>query len=219
MTPPAAVLFDLDGTLLDTARDLGNTLNHLLSQAGLPMCTYEQYRPVASHGANGLLQLGFGEALKNFDAAALRREFLAHYDQNICVDTCLFAGMTVFLEHLRERQIPWGIVTNKPGALTNRLLPYFMELQDCATVVSGDTLPKRKPDPDPLLHAANEIDIDPNGIWYVGDAERDIQAANAAGMISILAEYGYLSAQDDVENWAAHHRVVDVESLSKLLVG
>ena len=217
LNAPEAILFDLDGTLLDTARDLGNALNHLLEQQGRPTCTYEQFRPIASHGAKGLLELGFGDLLNAENFAELRKVFLEFYNQNICVDTCLFEGVSTLLNELDNQRMPWGIVTNKPGGLTRSLLPNFEELATCGVMVSGDCLEKRKPDPEPLLHAADQLGIDPDRIWYVGDAERDIEAANAAGMISVIADYGYISESDKPDQWQADLRINKADHLVKLI--
>lgn len=200
---PKAVLFDLDGTLLDTARDLGNALNHVLSENGLPLCSYEEYRDHASHGALGLIKLGFADKLEEFDQDLLRTRFLKYYESNICVDTCPFEGVNQLISELEEREIVWGIVTNKPGWLTDLLLPNFSSFASCAVVVSGDTLPQRKPDPAPLLFASKQINIPSDNIWYVGDAERDIQAAKSASMISIAADYGYIGEQGSID-WSPH---------------
>ncbi|UAA40345.1 phosphoglycolate phosphatase [Paraneptunicella aestuarii] len=198
-----AVLFDLDGTLLDTAKDLGNALNHVLEYHGLPICTLEQYRSTASHGSKRMLELGFGERFSEFDFEQLKTQFLDHYENNICRDTELFPGTEEMLMSLNELGISWGIVTNKPAYLTERLLPYFNAFNQCKVVVSGDTLEKAKPHPEPLLHAAQHIDEEPQYIVYVGDAERDIIAAKAANMKSVLANYGYISEHDKPEQWQA----------------
>lgn len=211
------VLFDLDGTLLDTARDLGNALNHLLVQNGLPECTYEQYRPIASHGSKGLIELGFQSCLKDYDFDALRRDFLAHYEQNLCVDTRAFEGVDEVIEALDGADIPWGIVTNKPGWLTDALLPNFPQFQRCRVTISGDTLAERKPHPLPLLHAGDVLGVAPQNILYVGDAERDIQAANAASMVSVLAEYGYIHASESPQDWQADVSITTPGELLKHL--
>jgi len=213
MPKTQAVLFDLDGTLLDTARDLGNSLNYLLQKHQLPLCEYEQYRPVASHGTRGLLALGFNEQPEKYDFSQLRTEFLDHYNNNLCVDTVLFPGTEQMLELLRQNQLPWGIVTNKPEFLTHELLPNFPALSDCAVVVCGDTLAQAKPHPAPLLYAAEQLQITPEHIWYVGDAQRDIEAAKAASMPSVLAEYGYISDLDKPATWQADFSIHNPQQL------
>lgn len=203
MQRPDGILFDLDGTLLDTARDLGNALNHVLARYKLPLCDYEQYRPVASHGSMGLLNLGFGDLIKEYDFESLRSEFLDFYNANLCVDTLPFDGVDQLITTLDQKDLPWGIVTNKPGWLTDALLPNFNQFKNCKVVISGDTLAERKPHPAPLLHAAEAINVEASSVWYIGDAERDIQAANAANMISVIADYGYISDSDRPEEWKA----------------
>jgi len=210
---PQAILFDLDGTLLDTARDLGNALNAVLRDKKLSEIHYAQYRPIASNGAKGMLELGFGEVLGEYDFELLRQQFLEHYQQHICADTVAFEGVEALLAHLRVKHIPWGVVTNKPANLTAELVSKFSLFEQCQVVVSGDTLTERKPHPAPLLHAAELIGIKPEQIWYVGDAERDVQAAKAAGMTSVLAEYGYIQPQDNSSDWQADFSISHASEL------
>lgn len=212
-----AVLFDLDGTLLDTADDLGNALNYVLKLKGLPTCTSEVYRCAASHGSKGLLELGFGDQMSNHDFEELKAIFLDHYESNICEATSLFPETEELLQKLNEQNIPWGVVTNKPGFLTDQLLPSFDIFKHSKINVSGDTLEKRKPHPEPLLHAANVISVEPRNVLYVGDAERDISAANAANMTSVIADYGYISENDTPENWQANLRINSALELLKHL--
>jgi phosphoglycolate phosphatase len=210
---PNAILFDLDGTLLDTARDLGNALNQILSTLKRPTVAYEVYRNIASDGARGMLELGFGEELKNYDFTNLRQQFLDYYENNICVDTDYFVGVENLLLALNRNNVPWGIVTNKPEFLTLQLVTSFPLLQNCAVIISGDTLNERKPHPLPLLYAEEKLALASPNTWYVGDAERDIQAANAANMISVVAEYGYISDIQQTNNWNAHlsiHNPIDL---------
>ncbi|WP_206485563.1 HAD-IA family hydrolase [Thalassotalea sp. G2M2-11] len=209
MTTPSqaakGVLFDLDGTLLDTADDLGSALNHVLNQRDFPSIKPERYRPVASDGAKGLLELGFGQQLTQFCYDELRAEFLAYYQHHIADNTCLYPGVEQLLNTLNQRNIPWGIVTNKPEGLTLSLLPHFPEFAQCKVVVGGDTLPTRKPDPQPLLFAVNELNIEATDCLYIGDALRDIEAGNRAQMITIVAQWGYIKASDDTSLWQANY--------------
>lgn len=200
---PNAILFDLDGTLLDTAKDLGNALNQILKSLGRPLVGHDTYRNIASDGAKGMLELGFGEDLKNFNFDELRQQFLDYYENNICVDTDYFVGVENLLLTLNQNNIPWGIVTNKPEFLTLRLVTSFPLLENCAVIISGDTLEKRKPHPLPLLHAEEKFALVSSNTWYIGDAERDIQSANAANMISVIAQYGYISDIQQTEQWNA----------------
>jgi len=198
-----AVLFDLDGTLLDTANDLGEALNYVLKKHGLSPVAREDYRPVASDGAMGLLTLGFGEQLDKFDYNALRQEFLDYYQENIAVHTCLYPGISQLLTDLNNQGIPWGVVTNKPEGLTSLLLPHFDEFKNCQVMVGGDTLKERKPHPAPLLYASQQLSIDANECVYVGDAPRDIEAGNRAKMYTIIAKWGYILATEQCNLWQA----------------
>jgi len=196
----AALLLDLDGTLLDTAPDMGGALNRLRIERGLEPLAPAVYRPVVSHGAARLVALGFPDATGDaFEQLRLR--FLEIYARNLAGHTRLFPGIDDVLAELEERGLPWGIVTNKPAWLTDPLLEGLALSHRAACVVSGDTLPQRKPHPLPLLHAAALAGVRPEHCVYVGDAERDIQAGRAAGMATVVAAYGYLSADDDPRSW------------------
>lgn len=213
------VLFDLDGTLLDTARDLGGALNQVLRNYNLPEVDYQRYRIEASNGSLGLLKLGFAERYQDYDEQILRTEFLDIYHDNICRDTAFFPGIETLLSELNKQNIPWGIVTNKPEGLTKQLLTYFDIMRTSSVMVAGDTLPHRKPSPIPLQHAAQTIGLACDEFVYVGDAMRDIEAANAANMSSVLAAYGYLSDKEiaDISGFAkitCH----DVEALTAFLL-
>ncbi|WP_448556648.1 HAD family hydrolase [Thalassotalea montiporae] len=210
------VLFDLDGTLLDTANDLGEALNAVLTSHGLPKVPRERYRPVASDGAKGLIELGFGAGLKNFDYEQLRIEFLDYYENHIAEHTCLYPGVAALIEKLEQHQIPWGIVTNKPIGLTHVLLPHFPELKSAASVLGGDSLAQRKPHPAPLLQAANEIRVTPNECLYVGDAPRDIEAGNAANMCTIIAGWGYIASDTDLTTWQADIHCAHPSEINKM---
>jgi phosphoglycolate phosphatase len=195
-----ALLLDLDGTLLDTAPDMGGALNRLRAEAGLAPLAATTIRPVVSHGAMRLVKLGFPDA-EGDEFERLRLRFLELYSQNLAEHTCLFPGIEHVLDDLERRGLPWGVVTNKPGWLTDPLLVALELDQRAGVVVSGDTVAERKPHPLPLLHAAGIIGVAPGQCVYVGDAERDIQAGRAAGMTTVVAAYGYLSDEDDPDRW------------------
>ncbi|WP_028454889.1 HAD family hydrolase [Chitinilyticum litopenaei] len=198
-----AVLFDLDGTLADTAPDLGAALNRLLAEEGRPSQPYAAIRPVASHGARGLLELGFGIGPTHTEFAGLRERLLAHYEQGLCDSTRLFDGVGELITAIAGRGLKWGIVTNKPMRYTDPLigiLPLPIAPQTC---VSGDTVGIPKPDPKPMLHAAAELGVDPAHCLYVGDAERDIEAGRRVGMTTVLASYGYIAEHDEPAAWGA----------------
>lgn len=207
------VLFDLDGTLIDTAPDMIDSLNQLRREEGLEPLPYALARTQVSHGSSGLVRLAFpGTEPVRFEQ--LRERFLALYNDRVARDTQLFDGAAEVLEALETAHRPWGIVTNKPTFLTTPLLLAIGLGLRAGCVVAGDTLPERKPHPAPLLHAAELLGLDPTDCLYVGDAERDIQAARAAGMPVLLASYGYLGPDDRPEAWGADG---EIDSLRDLL--
>jgi len=198
------ILFDLDGTLADTAPDLAYALNTLLQERGKATLPYETIRPVASHGAAGLIELGFGIARDTPRFAPLRERFISIYQAHLTRETRLFPGMRELLDQLVARGLNWGIVTNKPAFLTDPLVEQLGLDEDAACVVSGDTTANRKPHPQPMLHACQLAGSKPEECLYVGDAARDIEAGNAAGMQTLVALFGYIGAQDHPETWGAN---------------
>lgn len=187
---PRALLFDLDGTLADTAPDLAAAVNLLRTEHGMLPTPYDLLRPVASAGARGLIGVAFGMTPDDPDYDALRISFLDHYAARIADNTTLFEGIAVLLLHLQEQGLQWGIVTNKPARFTDALVPLIgLELAGC--VISGDTTAHAKPHPEPLLEAARQLNLAPEDCWYVGDDLRDIEAGRAAGMPTIAAAWGY----------------------------
>jgi len=195
VTPSRAVLFDFDGTLADTAPDLAAAINRLRLERGLKELAVDDIRPYASMGARGLVRVGFGLTPEDAEYPALRDEFLARYDERVCVDTRLFPGMMELLGELKRRGIAWGIVTNKATRFTGRIVELLEVEPGC--VVCGDTTPHIKPHPAPLLRAAELLEVPPAACWYVGDDLRDIQAARAAGMRAVAVEYGYHGANGE----------------------
>jgi phosphoglycolate phosphatase len=191
-----AVLFDFDGTLADTAPDLGAALNRMLTDRGRPALPIETVRPHASSGARGLLFIGFGVVPEDAAYPAMREEFLSNYSASICVHTRLFPGVSELLTSLESRPMVWGIVTNKAVRLTTPLVAQLGLAGRAGCVVGGDTTPHLKPHPASLLHAAGAIGIKPSDCCYLGDDLRDIQAAKAAGMFSIAVEYGYSGTEN-----------------------
>lgn len=202
-----AVLFDLDGTLADTALDLGGALNTLLARHGLPEKSMDEIRNQASHGAAGLLKLGAGITPDHPDYARWRTEYLDEYDSRYAQDTTLFGGVNELIAELGKRGIKWGIITNKPMRFTDKLVPKLGFITPPAVVVSGDTCGEPKPSVKPMLYACRQIHADPQHTLYVGDAERDIQAGRNAGMTTVLAEWGYISDEDDTASWQADIRI------------
>jgi phosphoglycolate phosphatase len=197
------VLFDLDGTLLDTALDMTEALNALRAQEGLAALSNETVRCQVSHGGHALVRLGFG-TLSPEGHEAMRVRLLDIYRRQLAKHTRLFEGGDEMLTELERRGLAWGIVTNKPGWLTDPLLVEVRLHTRARAVVSGDTLAERKPHPMPLLHAAATMGIEPAQCVYVGDAERDMQAAQAAGMYAVVAGYGYLGDGDRADEWFSH---------------
>ncbi|WP_189534585.1 HAD family hydrolase [Paludibacterium paludis] len=202
-----AVLFDLDGTLADTALDLGGALNRLLLEEGLPTQPYSAIRPLASHGARALVSLGFGIAADHPDFEPLRLRFLDEYANGFTEQTTLFDGVVPMLEAIAKKGLPWGIITNKPMRFTDHLVPTLPFPLPPDVVVSGDTVGVAKPNPRPMLHAAELIGVDPVHCVYVGDAERDIIAGRNVGMRTVLANWGYLSDEDRPHEWGADHAI------------
>lgn len=202
-----AVLFDLDGTLVDTAPDLGHALNLQRARHGLAPLAPEVIRPQASHGTRGLLGLGFGVTAGDSGFAHLRDEFLQLYADNICCHSQPFPGILELLDALERRGLAWGVVTNKPARFTEPLMSVLDLAERAACIVSGDTCPEPKPHPAPMLAAAALCGLAPEQCLYLGDAERDVEAASAAGMRALVAAWGYLDATDQPQNWGAHAQI------------
>lgn len=211
----AAVLFDLDGTLVDTAPDLVAVLNRLLLEQRRARMPYAIARNVVSNGAAGLIRLGFGEDESEEQYASLRRRFLELYGENVCVNSRLFIELDSISQVLDE--MLWGIVTNKPQSLTMPLLERLGLSGRTGCVVSGDRLPQRKPDPAPLRLAAAELGVEPTRCVYVGDAPRDIEAGRAAGMSTVAAAYGYIRPGEDLSVWGADVVMRRPQDLSQVL--
>ena len=211
-----AVLFDLDGTLLDTAPDMAAALNALRREEGLTDLSFSEIRPLVSHGAGALVCLAFAQAA-DATAAQLRGRFLTLYRKRLSVQTRPYDGLLDSLAGLESRGVRWGIVTNKPAWLTEPLLAQLHLSDRAAVIVSGDTLPDRKPHPAPLLHAAMRLGLEPHECLYIGDAERDVLAAQAAGMDVLVALFGYIPTQERPHEWPATGWVDFPQALARLL--
>lgn len=197
------VLFDLDGTLLDTAPDMAFALNQLRQQYNLPALAYELIKPKVSHGAAALLKLGFDIAKTDMGYSEIYQQFVQIYRQHLTKDTQIYLGILDILEYLQKANIRWGIVTNKPGWLTEPLVEHFAFAYPPVCIVSGDTVQNPKPHPEPLLYACQLLHCEAQHCVYIGDAERDIQAAKQANMRSLIAGYGYIDAHDNLSAWGA----------------
>lgn len=209
-----AVLFDLDGTLIDSAPDLGAAADKMRTDRGMSSLPYELYRPHAGAGARGMLKVAFDITPEHSNFMAMREEFFANYEVAMTDRTYVFDGVDDLIGHLQLRQMPWGVVTNKMARFTDPLtaaMPLFATAQ---AIVSGDTTPHSKPHPEPLFEAARRLGLPPEVCLYVGDDERDIVAGRAAGMLTVAATYGYLGEKSNVSAWGAD---LSVDSPNKLL--
>lgn len=213
---PRAVLFDLDGTLVDTAPDMVVVLQELQRDHGTPPVDYATGRSYVSNGSLGLVRLGFGE-LPSAREKALQQEYLDRYAERLCVDSRVFPGLESLLAAVESAGHKWGVVTNKPASLTAPLMRALGLDRRSAATVSGDTLAVRKPDPAPLLHACELGNMDPAGCVYVGDALRDIEAGRRAGMRTVAAGWGYITADDHPSRWQADDIAMTTEALCQII--
>ena len=211
-----AVLFDLDGTFADTAPDLAGAVNFMRRARGLADLPSSATRPVTSHGARGLLDVGFGIGPEHPDYRAMRAEFLALYERDICRETRLFPGTSELLDAIEQRGLRWGIVTNKAERLARLLLEKLGMSPRAACIIGGDSTPNLKPHPAPLLAACSVIGEEPGACIYVGDDLRDVKAAHAAGMKAAAAKWGYLNGSDPA-TWNADWMLEKPKDLLRLL--
>lgn len=202
-----AVLFDLDGTLIDSAADLGAAVDKMRTDRGLPSLPLECYRPMAGAGARGMLGQAFGMTPEHPDFIAYREEFFANYQSCMTCRTQAFDGVQEMVQHLVLSGLAWGVVTNKSARFTEPLTHAMPLFSSAGAIVSGDTTPHAKPHPAPLLEAARRLRFEPRHCVYVGDDERDIVAGLAAGMGTVAATYGYLGSTSSVRQWGAHAEI------------
>jgi phosphoglycolate phosphatase len=212
-----AILFDLDGTLIDSAPDLGAAADKMRIDRGLPSLPPERYRPLAGAGARGMLGVAFDMTPEHPDYGALREEFFANYERCMTERTYAFAGVAEMIGQLLRRRLAWGVVTNKIERFTLPLTSAMPLFASARAIVAGDTTPHAKPHPAPLLEAARRLALDPQRCLYVGDDERDIVAGRAAGMGTVAATYGYLGHKSDVDSWGAHATINSPVELLQLL--
>lgn len=214
-TAPRAILFDLDGTLADTAPDLAAAVNLLRTERGLAPTPYELLRPTASAGARGMIGAAFGLRPQDEGFEELRLGFFDNYQAAIMVHSTLFDGVPELLEGITAAGLAWGIVTNKPARFTDPLMP-LIGLDHAACIISGDTTPHPKPHPAPMLEAARRLGLAPEECWYAGDDLRDIEAGRTVGMRTIACGWGYCG---DIEpaTWGADHLLASPQALLDLI--
>jgi N-acetyl-D-muramate 6-phosphate phosphatase len=212
-----AVLFDLDGTLIDSAPDLGAAADKMRTDRGMPSLPLENYRPMAGAGARGMLGIAFGITPEHPDFAAMREEFFVNYENCMTQRTHAFDGVAQMIQTLVEHQVPWGVVTNKSMRFTAPLTRGMPLFATARAVVGGDSTPHAKPHPAPLLEAARQLSVAPIECLYVGDDVRDVLAGKAAGMSTVAATYGYLGRDADVSGWGADTRIDSPLALLGLL--
>lgn len=212
-----AVLFDLDGTLLDSAPDLGFAANQLRIARGMQALPQAQYRPFVGTGARGMLRIALGVTPDAENFEDLKEEFFQGYEKCMGMHSQLFQGVAPLIRALEASDLQWGIVTNKSERFTLPIVANVAELADAAVVICGDTTAHSKPHPEPLWEAARRIQMQADRCMYVGDDERDMLAAHAAGMQSVAAAYGYLGIAGTVEAWKPHAVIKSPIELTKLL--
>lgn len=212
-----AVLFDLDGTLIDSAPDLGAAADKMRIDRGMPSLPLDRYRPMAGAGARGMLGIAFSMTPDHPGFGPMREEFFINYEGCMTQRTYVFDGVAEMIEALKSQGVPWGVVTNKSARFTLPLTRQMPLFATAAAVVSGDTTPHAKPHPAPLLEAARLLKVEPGRCIYVGDDERDIVAGRAAGMGTVAAAYGYLGSNSDTLAWGAHAQIKSPFDLLPLL--
>ncbi len=212
-----AVLFDLDGTLVDSAPDLAGAANELRAARGLEPLPLDRLRPMVGAGARGMVGAAFGVTPDDPRFPELRDDFLRRYEARMTRDTRVFGAVATLLEAIESRGLRWGIVTNKATRFAEPLIRHLGLHERAAAVVAGDTTPHSKPHPAPLLEAARRVGVPASACLYVGDDLRDVQAGHAAGMITVAAAWGYLGAGEPIERWGAHHVIAEPAELLNLL--
>ena len=211
------VLFDLDGTLVDTAPDMAAALDRLCVEQQLQPLPFERVRPVVSNGSIALVTLAFGEGLDEQRLASLKQRYLEIYEDALCILSKPFDGIVGVLDEIDRRGMNWGVVTNKPGWLTLPLMEKLGLAARAATIVSGDTTVNRKPHPDPMHHACDEAGSEPHQCLYIGDAHRDIEAGRNAGMKTLIATYGYIGEWENIDDWGADAHIAHPEDILQYL--
>ena len=211
------MLFDLDGTLIDTAPDMAAALDLLCDEENQDRLLFSQVRPIVSNGSVALVKLAFGEAIDEQTLERLKTRYLEIYQQHLAVHSKLFDEMELLLQQLEQKKIKWGVVTNKPGWLTEPLMQALNLTQRAACIVSSDSTKNRKPHPEPMYLACKIANTQPNACIYIGDARRDIEAGRNAGMRTIIAQYGYIADTENTEEWQADHSIQTPSQILPLL--
>ncbi len=211
------VLFDLDGTLIDTAPDMAAALDLLCDEEKQDRLPFSQVRPIVSNGSVALVKLAFGEAIDEQTLERLKTRYLEIYQQHLAVHSELFDEMELLLQKLEQKKIKWGVVTNKPGWLTEPLMQALNLTQRAACIVSSDSTKNRKPHPEPMYLACKLANTQPDACVYIGDARRDIEAGRNAGMRTIIAQYGYIADTENTEEWHADHSIQTPSQILSLL--
>jgi phosphoglycolate phosphatase len=214
----STILFDLDGTLIDSAPDLAAAADEMRVSRGMSSLPLNVYRPMAGAGARGMLGIAFGLTPDAPDYEALREEFFSNYERCMTQRTYAFDGVQALIEDICQSQMRWGVVTNKSRRFTEPLTQAMPLFSTAGVVISGDTTPYAKPHPEPLFEAARRLGVEPAHCVYVGDDQRDIVAGLAAGMLTVAATYGYLGSKSDVNAWGAHAQINSPLDLLQLLV-
>ena len=212
-----AVLFDLDGTLIDSAPDLGGAANQMRTDRNMPPLPLSDYRCLVGSGARGMISVAFGLTPESPDFEALKAEFFANYQTRLTHSSTAFSGVSELIQGIEQAGIRWGVVTNKSERFTLPLTQAMPLFSRASSIVSGDTTPHAKPHPAPLLLAASQLGVLPENCVYVGDDERDIMAGKAAGMRTVTAAYGYLGAGADCRTWNADAMIDSPLDLALLL--
>lgn len=213
MARHAAVLFDLDGTLVDSAPDLAGAVNEMRSAQGLEPLPFERLRPMVGAGARGMLGAALGVAPGDSGFEALRDEFLARYERRLTRETALFADVERLLRRIEAEPLRWGIVTNKALRFAEPLVAALALDRRASVLIGGDSTAHAKPHPEPLLEAARRLGVDPAHCVYVGDDHRDMLAGRAAGMATVAAGWGYLGAGEPIERWGADFTIAEPAAL------
>ena len=211
------VLFDLDGTLIDTAPDMAAALDILCDEENQTRLPFSEVRPIVSDGSIALVKLAFGDVLDESTIDRLKTRYLEIYQDHLAVHSKLFDEMNTLLIQLEQNNIKWGVVTNKPGWLTEPLMESLGLHQRAACIVSSDSTKNRKPHPEPMYYACKLVDSNPGECVYIGDAQRDIEAGQNAGMKTIIAEYGYISDKENIDDWNADYCIQSPSQIFDLL--